>query len=178
MSSRRRGVTIRPRRPSDVTPLCEVLARQQPTSGYPIEWPLPFPVEDFIARDKEEGAWTAVLEGRPVGHISVRTVVADPDGMAQCWSDAASVGIDRLAGVAALFVDVGLQGEGIGGALLDVAESWMSRRAGCRCSTWPTPTARLSPSIGTGAVDASTRGTRVAAHDGSMWMCMVCAWRG
>lgn len=117
--------TIRPRRPDDVPGLCEVLARQQPVSGYPVEWPLPFPVEGFVVRDRELRAWTAEAAGRPVGHVGVRSVEDDPAGMAQTWADAAGLALDRLGEITALFIDLDQRGRGVGGALLDEAESWI-----------------------------------------------------
>ena len=62
-------VTVRPRRPADVPGLVDVLREQQPTSRYPFRDPLPIPVERFFHTDDAVGAWTAELDGRPVGHV-------------------------------------------------------------------------------------------------------------
>ena len=49
-------VEIRRRRHEDLPALVEVLAAQQPTSRYPMRWPLPFPIEQFVVRDGELAA--------------------------------------------------------------------------------------------------------------------------
>jgi hypothetical protein len=48
--------TIRERVPGDLRSLARVLEEQQPHTGYPQRWPLPYPVEDFLARRGELGA--------------------------------------------------------------------------------------------------------------------------
>jgi GNAT superfamily N-acetyltransferase len=109
--------------------LCEVLTAQQPVSHYPLTWPLPFPVEQFIVRDVEEQAWVAEVGGRPVGHVATARVVDHDDGIVGGWAEAAGARPDELASVSVLFVDLGLQGRGIGAALLGTAVAWC-RRAG------------------------------------------------
>jgi hypothetical protein len=42
---------VRPRERCDLPTLVRSLGEQQPTSSYPMRWPLPFPVEQFIERD-------------------------------------------------------------------------------------------------------------------------------
>lgn len=112
---------IRPRDPGDLPALADVLARQQPASDYPVQWPLPVPVEEFLVRGREERAWSALLDERVVGHVSVHRVVDDADGMGAAWAAATGVGVEALGEVAVLFVDVDVRGTGVGGALLDVA---------------------------------------------------------
>ena len=45
---------IRARRDDDLPELARVLAEQQPVTRYPLRWPLPFPVEQFLVRATEE----------------------------------------------------------------------------------------------------------------------------
>lgn len=119
-------VTVRPRRRDDLPQLEQVLGRQQSRSGYPVRWPLPFPVVDFIVRPQEIAAWTAVREpeqpdkgGAPVGHVSLTRV--EDDDLGRAWALGAGLAIDRLVCVSALFVDEGLRGSGVGTALLTTA---------------------------------------------------------
>lgn len=120
------SVTIRPRQPADVGELSDVLARQQPHSGYPLRWPLPFDPEQMIVRSSELAAWTAELDGVPVGHASL-TDVADDD-LGRIWSQGAGRPVTELACLSALFLDHTLQGHGIGGRLLDTAEDFARAR--------------------------------------------------
>lgn len=99
--------------------LVDVLKRQQPHSRYPFTWPPPFPAEAMVVRDTELAAWTAELDGRPVGHASL--TVVDSDELGRVWSAGAGRPQDQLACVSSLFVDIDLQGEGVGGRLLDAA---------------------------------------------------------
>ena len=62
---------VRPRTPGDLPALVRSLGEQQPTSSYPMRWPLPFPVEQFIVREGQERSWVVVLGGRVVGHVGV-----------------------------------------------------------------------------------------------------------
>lgn len=119
---------VRARTEADVPALCEVLAAQQPGSRYPLCGPLPFPVEEFIARDSEEQAWAAEVDERAVGHVAIVGIVERDDGIARCGIEAAGTGIDGLACVSVLFVGRDLQGHGIGGVLLDTAVAWARER--------------------------------------------------
>lgn len=109
-------VVVRERTGEDIAALATVLADQQPHSGYPQNWPLPFPVESFIARAGEDAAWVAELEGRVVGHVAVSRV--EPGLEADLWTAGAGRPREELAAVAVLFVDHTMVGRGVGKALL------------------------------------------------------------
>ncbi|NHA68485.1 GNAT family N-acetyltransferase [Phycicoccus sp. CMS6Z-2] len=99
--------------------LARILAAQQGASRYPVRWPLPFPVEEFIVRPGELGAWVAETGGRVVGHASV--ITPRPGWEADGWVAATGEPVDRLAALSVLFVDPRVAGRGIGGRLLDTA---------------------------------------------------------
>lgn len=110
-------VTLRERQPDDVPRLVALLTEQQPTSGYPMRWPLPFPAEQFIVRPHEERAWVATeADGRIVGHVAVSRV--EGDGLAE-FRAAGVTG--RLAAVSVLLVDPACRGRGVGSRLLEHA---------------------------------------------------------
>ena len=109
-------VAVRARTGDDIADLAAVLAAQQPHSGYPQNWPLPFPVESFIARADEDAAWVAELDGRVVGHVAVSRV--EPGLEADLWTAGAGRPREELAAVAVLFVDHTAVGRGVGKALL------------------------------------------------------------
>lgn len=109
-------VVVRERTGEDIAALATVLANQQPHSGYPQNWPLPFPVESFIARAGEDAAWVAELEGRVVGHVAVSRV--EPGLEADLWTAGAGRPREELAAVVVLFVDHTMVGRGVGKALL------------------------------------------------------------
>lgn len=119
-------VAIRPRVAADLPALCDVLAAQQPTSRYPMRWPLPFPVERFIVRDHELAAWTAEVDGRPAGHVSV--LAARDEELVDHWARGHGVPPERLAVLSVLFVDSTLRRTGVGRALHDTAVGWMRER--------------------------------------------------
>lgn len=112
-------VRIRPRASDDLPALAAVLAEQQPHSGYPQRWPLPFPVEDFIRRDGEDAAWVADLGSTVVGHVSVCRV--GPGLEADIWTAGTGRPADELAAVSVLFVAHTARGRGVGSALLTTA---------------------------------------------------------
>lgn len=114
---------VRARTAADLEPLAAILAAQQPVSGYPQRWPLPFPVERFLARAGELGAWVAELDGALVGHVSVTTTDAgvETDG----WVSGTGRAADQLAAVSVLFVDHTVAGRGVGTALLDRAVAFI-----------------------------------------------------
>jgi GNAT superfamily N-acetyltransferase len=121
-------IEVRPRIDPDVPVLCEVLAAQAEASGYPIRWPWSGPVEEFVVRRGEEAAWTAVVDERPVGHVSVTRVAEEGDGIAEGWMAATGAPTGRLACISVLFVDHTVRQGGIGSALLDAATAWILER--------------------------------------------------
>jgi GNAT superfamily N-acetyltransferase len=113
-------LVIRQRRDDDIPTLARVLVEQQPTSHYPVQWPLDIPVEDFLVRPGEERAWVAELDGRVVGHVAVYTL----DGDLRAHFVAAT-GTEELAELAVLFVGIDVIGTGVGGRLHDTAVDWI-----------------------------------------------------
>lgn len=107
---------VRRRREDDLPALVQLLAEQQPVTAYPLRWPLPFPVEEFLVRRTEEAAWVVEVDGTVTGHVSV----GRPDEEL-CPVLADLVDIDRVAVVSVLFVGLGAVGRGLGGLLLDTA---------------------------------------------------------
>lgn len=112
-------LTIRDRRPDDLPALEQLLGAQQSTSGYPHRWPLPFPIEEFLVRPGQLGAWVAEVDGVVAGHVAA----TDPAGnwMADEWRRITGRPGEELGEVSILFVGLDHGGVGIGGALLDHA---------------------------------------------------------
>ena len=124
-------ITIRPRERDDLVGLAAVLAAQRATSTYPMRWPLPFPVEQFIVRDHELAAWVAEADDRPVGHVSV--VAAGSGPLVDTWCDAHGVPAERLGVLSVLFVDTSLRRAGVGRRLHDTAVDWMRSKGLAPC---------------------------------------------
>ncbi len=105
------------------------MAEQQPVSRYPVRWPFPYPLEDFIARSEELAAWTAEVDGVPVGHVSVQPLQKDPptDGvdLAALWTAAHGRPAAELGALGSFFVARELQGTGLGRRLHDTAVAWL-----------------------------------------------------
>ena len=116
-------LVVRTREAADLPALCEVLAAQREASRYPLRWPLPFPVEDFVARPDDLTAWTALLDGRPVGHASAQR--AADDLVLPSWERGHGLPADRLGVLGTLFVDPGVRGRGLGRLLHDTAVGWL-----------------------------------------------------
>ena len=114
------SLIVRDRRLDDLPALVEVLTEQQPTSFYPVQWPLDIPVEDFLVRPGEEHAWVAEIDGRVVGHVAVYTLGDELRG-----PFVAATGTEELAELAVLFVGADVIGTGIGGRLHDTAVDWI-----------------------------------------------------
>lgn len=112
-------MTIRRRSAEDIPRLVQGLAAQRALSGYPVRWPLPFPVEDFLVRPSEVAAWVAVDGQDVVGHVAL-TGVAD-GWEADGWTAGTGLPASRLAAVSVLFVDPSVTGRGVGGTLLATA---------------------------------------------------------
>ena len=84
----------------------DVLLAQQPTSRYPFRNPLPIPVEQFLHEEDAYGAWTAELDGRPMGHVAytgTRDGFPGAADMNRTCAQAHACDIDRLAWISALF---------------------------------------------------------------------------
>ncbi|WP_051551944.1 GNAT family N-acetyltransferase [Nocardioides sp. URHA0020] len=113
-------VTIRERRESDLPELVEVLTAQQAATQYPLRWPLPIPVEDFLVRPGEERAWVAERDGAVVGHVAVHAL-----GGQLREHFVAALGTEDLAELAVLFVGSDTVGTGVGGRLHDTAVEWI-----------------------------------------------------
>jgi ribosomal protein S18 acetylase RimI-like enzyme len=116
------SVVVRERRRADVPVVGELIMRQQPMTRYPFRNPLPFPVEQFVARPGELAAWVAVagpLE-HVVGHVSVLDVTDHEIGPQ--WAAAVGRPVQELAAVSVLVVDHDLTGRGIGRRLMDACE--------------------------------------------------------
>ena len=90
-------VTVRSRLPDDVPALAHLVAAQQPVTGYPGRWPLPFPVEEFVVREPEVAAWVAVEDdGTVVGHVSLLDLT--PSWDTEAW--VAATGLEAVGPVA------------------------------------------------------------------------------
>ena len=124
------NVNVRPRRPADVPLVGELIMRQQPQTRYPFRNPLPFPIEEFVARDGELAAWVA--ETAPdaatdaptvVGHVSVLDVTDHEIGPS--WAGAVGRPVGELAAVSVLVVDLALGRRGIATRLMDACEVYV-----------------------------------------------------
>jgi GNAT superfamily N-acetyltransferase len=126
-----RAVTIRARRRDDLPVLGDALLAQQPSSGYPLRDPLPFPVEEFLHRDDADAAWVAELDGRPVGHVCRTRARPGADAAAANDACARALGcpVEDLGWVSSLFVGLEGRGLGIGRRLLEAVVADL-RRAG------------------------------------------------
>lgn len=113
---------VRPRRPDDIPALAEALLAQQSETRYPFRNPLPFPVEDFLHASDATKAWTAELEGRPVGHVCRKgpaTGFADADLLNQVCAEAHGCEIEDLTWVHSFFVAADARRFGLGKRLLE-----------------------------------------------------------
>jgi GNAT superfamily N-acetyltransferase len=116
------AVNVRRRRPSDIPALAELLFDQQPISRYPFRDPLPWPVEQFLHADDAVAAWTAELDGRPVGHVCrlrPPTGFRHASEMNDACAEAHGCTVAELAWVSTLFVGPEVRGRGAGLLLLD-----------------------------------------------------------
>lgn len=112
------GSTVRPRREADLPALERLLTEQREAgSEYPLRWPLPFPVRDFLVRPTERHAWVAEDAGGLLGHVAV-TRLGD---LGPAFAAALGVGADEMAAVSGLFTGLRARGRGAGGLLLDTA---------------------------------------------------------
>lgn len=127
-------VTLRPRIPADLPELAQVLQGQQAETRYPFRDPLPVSLEEFLHAEDAVAAWTAEVDGRPVGHVC-RT--GPPFGFpaAALLNDACARAhgceVSELGWVSTLFVGSDMRGRGVGRMLLSAVVADI-RAAGLR----------------------------------------------
>jgi GNAT superfamily N-acetyltransferase len=114
-------VRIRTREPADLPVLAAALLAQQSETRYPFRDPLPVPMEAFLHARDAVRAWTAELNGRPVGHVC-RTGPLTGFPAAELLNEVCA-GAHRcaprdLAWVSTLFVASEARGLGIGRRLM------------------------------------------------------------
>lgn len=115
------AVVVRPRRTGDIPALIEVLLAQQASSRYPFRDPLPMPAEQFLHADDAVAAWTAEIDGRPVGHVCRLGALRgfpDAEEMNRVCAAAHECAVDELSWVSTLFVGLDARGAGVGRLLL------------------------------------------------------------
>lgn len=112
---------VRAREASDLPELARLLLEQQPTTRYPFRNPLPFPVEQFLHADDALAAFTAELDGQPVGHACrVGPFAADGEHhLNEVAARAHGCEIASLTWLSAVFVGQTGRGTGLGRQLLD-----------------------------------------------------------
>jgi len=117
-------IRIRPREASDLPALSTVLMEQQPETRYPFRSPLPIPVEDFLHAHDAVRAWTAELDGRPVGHVCRTRPAhgfADAELLNEVCAGEYRCDVDDLTWVNSLFVATEARRTGAGRRLLEAA---------------------------------------------------------
>lgn len=112
---------VRKRNPNDVPVLVAELLRQQPETRYPFRDPLPIPVEEFLHAHDAVEAWTAEVDGYPVGQVC-RVGSARASAQADLLNDLAAQAHGcrsaELAWVSAFFVAPHARGLGLGRRLM------------------------------------------------------------
>jgi len=114
-------VTVRRRRPDDIPALARALLDQQPETRYPFRDPLPISIEQFLHAEDAVAAWTAEIDGRPVGHVCRTGPVsgfADADELNRVCAEAHGCDVGALSWVTSLFVAGDARGLGVGRDLL------------------------------------------------------------
>jgi GNAT superfamily N-acetyltransferase len=109
-------VATRPRRDADIPLLVKILSRQQAETRYPLRWPWPGELAQFLCRPNEVEAWVAEIDDTVVGHVALQSVASDELG--QMWATAHGVPTSELRCISVLFADRRLARRGIGSALL------------------------------------------------------------
>ena len=115
-------VRIRTREPADVPVLAAALLAQQSETRYPFRDPLPIPVEVFLHAEDAVRAWTAELNGHPVGHVcrtGPLTGFPAADLLNELCAGAHGCDPADLAWVSALFVASEARGLGLGRRLME-----------------------------------------------------------
>lgn len=112
-------VEIRPTIPDDLDALAEVLVQVHASDGYPVEG-----VDDpraWVDPPNAVGQWTALLDGRPAGHIALMRPTPE-DGAPEMLARREGMPLAKIAVLGRLFVAPEARGHGLAGALMDAAE--------------------------------------------------------
>jgi GNAT superfamily N-acetyltransferase len=109
------AIVVRARQDRDIPALADVLLRVHAHDGYPVEG-VHAPAR-WLAPTGLRVAWTAVLAGRPVGHVAVVSPT-DTDGVTMVWQREYGHDVARLAIAVRLFVDPSYRHRGAGQLLM------------------------------------------------------------
>lgn len=110
---------VRPTTPADFDELAAVLVDVHREDGYPVEG-VDTP-RAWIELQEPIGQWTALLEGRQVGHVALVRPAQD-DGAPRMLADQQGVDPDGIAVIARLFVGPRARSRGLAQQLLETAE--------------------------------------------------------
>ncbi len=111
-------VTIRPRQDHDIPALAAALVQVHALDGYPVEG-----VDDpeaWLHLENMLGAWTAEVDGHPVGHVAL-TEPGPGDDAARIWHEQTGAPLDTLAVLGRLFVTPAGRGHALGRQLTQAA---------------------------------------------------------
>lgn len=112
------SLTVRPRRPTDLSALGKILIRVHEVDGYPVEGVAD--PEAWLQPPREVAAWTALLDSQPIGQVSLTEASAEDDA-ARVWISKRGGSLRDIALVARLFVDPYQRGHGAGQELMRAA---------------------------------------------------------
>lgn len=127
---------VRPRLEDDLPALAEALIEQQPLTRYPVRNPLPIPVSDFLHFGDAVDAWTATVEGTPVGHIATTMGHTGRNGdgeLDRACAAAHGCDIEDLVWISAFFVGSAARRTGLGRTLLRTAVDSIRESGGHPC---------------------------------------------
>ncbi|KAH7090221.1 acyl-CoA N-acyltransferase [Paraphoma chrysanthemicola] len=121
------AVVIRPREPSDVPNLTQILTNVYNLTKYPVDGPSSFPAR--FSSPKTLYSFVAIYNDTVAGHAELQpATVLNPIVKQSLASHGA---IESFATLVTLFVDPNIQGKGIGARLVEDALAW-GRREGMR----------------------------------------------
>jgi GNAT superfamily N-acetyltransferase len=115
---------IRPRRSEDLDACIALLREVYDGDRYPLRWPAD-PARWLVGRDAL-AAWVSESDGVVDGHLSLHRT--DESRARPSWIAALVVPADRIAVVSRFFVARAARGQGVGTALISVAEQHASDR--------------------------------------------------
>jgi GNAT superfamily N-acetyltransferase len=116
---------VRPRAARDLDALAQVLVRVHAADGYPVEG-----VDDphaWLEPPRELASWTAEMNGRPIGHISL-VAASTSDDAAAVWHRKTHGDLDTIAIPVRLFVDPDHRGIGAASKLIAASHAYATDR--------------------------------------------------